>query len=51
MNKQIIFVGAIIILFNFLLLNIFKLQKEIINLEEGLANHHNKKNNIQPHKE
>ena len=36
MNKQLIFGVLILISFNFLLLNIFKLQKEISGLEENI---------------
>jgi len=36
MNKQLIFGALILISFNFLLLNIFKLQKEISGLEENI---------------
>jgi len=54
MNKQLIFGALILISFNFLLLNIFKLQKEISRLEEKIDKNHKKnhnKNSILPAKD
>ena len=44
MNKQTIFIIVIIVFFNFLLLNIFKLQNDIFSLKSYKNN--NKDNNL-----